>query len=154
MMTICLDMDGTFVDLYNVPNWLERLRNEDATVYEEAKPLVNMERFNELIQQLADEGHEIHIISWFSKQASETFNAKVRQAKFDWLTTYDFYIDYHNVHLIAYGTNKQDVFTEKPMNAILIDDDSSVRSGWEIGTAYDPNREDLLVILEDLLDRE
>lgn len=152
--TICLDMDGTFVDLYNVPNWLKRLRAEDATVYEEAKPLVDMERLSDLVQQLANVGYDIHIISWFSKQASETFNAKVRQAKFDWLRYYDFCIDYENVHLINYGVNKQDVFAEKPINAILIDDDSRVRSGWNIGDSYDPAKEDLLTILEDLLYRE
>ena len=37
---IWLDMDGTFVDLYGVENWLPMLRAEETTPYEIAKPLV------------------------------------------------------------------------------------------------------------------
>ena len=33
------DMDGTIADLYNVPNWLDKLRAEDTSPYREAKPL-------------------------------------------------------------------------------------------------------------------
>ena len=27
---ICFDMDGTIADLYNVPNWLEMMRDENT----------------------------------------------------------------------------------------------------------------------------
>lgn len=31
MKMICFDMDGTIADLYAVPNWLDKLRAEDAS---------------------------------------------------------------------------------------------------------------------------
>ncbi len=49
---ICFDMDGTIADLYNVPNWLERLQAEDATPYLEAKPLWDMECLNNILMRL------------------------------------------------------------------------------------------------------
>ena len=33
MKMICFDMDGTIADLYAVPNWLDKLRAEDASPY-------------------------------------------------------------------------------------------------------------------------
>ena len=41
-MTIFFDMDGTIADFYNVPNWLLKLRNNDASPYEEAVPLLRL----------------------------------------------------------------------------------------------------------------
>ena len=41
---ICFDMDGTIADLYNVPNWLPKLRAEDASPYEDAAPIYDMNR--------------------------------------------------------------------------------------------------------------
>ena len=42
MKTYFFDMDGTFVDLYGVDNWLDDLINEKTRPYDEAKPLVNL----------------------------------------------------------------------------------------------------------------
>ena len=36
------DMDGTIADLYNVPNWLDKLRAEDTSPYREAEPLFSL----------------------------------------------------------------------------------------------------------------
>lgn len=36
MKMICFDMDGTIADLYAVPNWLDKLRAEDASPYADA----------------------------------------------------------------------------------------------------------------------
>ena len=44
MKTYFFDMDGTFVDLYGVDNWLDDLINEKTRPYDEAKPLVNLAR--------------------------------------------------------------------------------------------------------------
>ena len=32
---VYLDMDGTIADLYGINNWLERLRDEDSTIFTE-----------------------------------------------------------------------------------------------------------------------
>ena len=45
MKRICLDMDGTFVNLYGVENWLEMITNEETTPYTIAKPSINMSLF-------------------------------------------------------------------------------------------------------------
>ena len=39
---IVFDLDGSIVDLYGVPNWLEKIRAYDPTPYQTAKPLVDM----------------------------------------------------------------------------------------------------------------
>ena len=41
MYTIYFDMDGTIADLYNVENWLPKLRAEDASPYIEAEIMVD-----------------------------------------------------------------------------------------------------------------
>ena len=41
-MTIYFDMDGTIANLYAVENWLPKLRNEDASPYTDAEPLVRL----------------------------------------------------------------------------------------------------------------
>ena len=73
--TINFDMDGTFVNLYGVENWLDYLINEDTTPYEIAKPLFNMSLFARLINKLQREGWEIGIITWLSKNATNDYNS-------------------------------------------------------------------------------
>lgn len=43
-MKIIWDMDGTIADLYNVPNWLQKVRTYDVTPYAEAAPMWDMVR--------------------------------------------------------------------------------------------------------------
>ena len=43
---ICWDMDGTMASLYGVDNWLSKLRAEDASPYEDAAPMWDMELLN------------------------------------------------------------------------------------------------------------
>lgn len=45
MKTIYFDLDGTLVNLYNVPNWLQKIRSEDVSPYLDAEPLVNFSLF-------------------------------------------------------------------------------------------------------------
>jgi hypothetical protein len=49
---IYLDMDGTFVNLYSVNNWLEQLRAFNPTPYIEAEPLVRMASLARLLNAL------------------------------------------------------------------------------------------------------
>ena len=57
MREIWFDMDGTIADLYGVENWLEMLRNEDATPYRNARPLVRLNVLARLLNRLQREGY-------------------------------------------------------------------------------------------------
>ena len=143
------DMDGTIADLYHVPNWLPRLRAEDATTYSDAAPMWDMEALNRVLLALAEQGWEIRVVSWLAPNASPEFRANIRRAKREWLTRYNFPAD--KVHLVSYGTTKANsVRGSNPAPAILIDDDQKVRNGWHIGDTIDPAEvEDLPAYLEE-----
>ena len=146
---ICFDMDGTIVDLYGVENWLTKLRAEDASPYREAKPLYDMDELNFVLNALANEGWEIRVISWLSKDASAEYNKAVRIAKREWLAKYNFPVD--KVHLIAYGTTKANSVRKYTAQAILVDDNANVRQGWHLGDTIDPLNGDLIKRLTALL---
>ena len=104
-MTIYFDMDGTIADLYNVENWLPKLRNSDPSPYLDAKPLLHFSTLARLLNAAQRSGINIGIISWTSKGGSATYNQDVMEAKRKWLRK----------HLPASGLMK---FTLSPM-AIL-----------------------------------
>ena len=62
MSTIYFDMDGTIADLYNVDNWLGKLEKEDFSPYEVAKPLIDVEKFSDILIKLKDKGYKIGIM--------------------------------------------------------------------------------------------
>lgn len=132
--TINFDMDGTFVDLYGVENWLEYLTNEDTTPYEIAKPLLNMSLFARLINRLQQEGWEIGVISWLSKNGTNDYNRKVIKAKRDWLAKHLPSVEWDRVTIVEYGTPKQ-VFCDYEGD-ILFDDEENNRKNWN-GVAFD-----------------
>lgn len=146
---ICFDMDGTVADLYGVPNWLERLRAEDATPYRDAAPMWDMERLREILLDLGSQGWEIRVISWLAKDSTEEYKEAVRREKLGWLSKYRFPLQY--AHLVQYGTTKANCVRNITDNAILIDDNGKVRNGWTLGETIDPTTQDLLKELEKLL---
>lgn len=146
---ICFDMDGTIADLYGVEDWLTKLRAEDASPYREAKPLYDMDELNLVLTALSNEGWEIRVISWLSKDASAEYNKAVRIAKREWLAKYNFPVD--KVHLVAYGTTKANSVRKYTSQAILIDDNAKVREGWHLGETIDPLDGDLIKRLTALL---
>lgn len=146
---ICFDMDGTLADLYAVPDWLSKLRNEDASPYEEAEPMWDMEKLREVLIALIYEGWEIRVISWLSKDATPEYNKAVRKAKRAWLEKYKFPAE--KVHLVAYGTTKANAVRKVADAAILVDDNTKVRNGWHLGDTIDPTDGDLIEKLEGLL---
>ena len=146
---ICFDMDGTIADLYGVEGWLAKLRAEDASPYREAKPLYDMDELNLVLNALANEGWEIRVISWLSKDASAEYNKAVRIAKREWLAKYNFPVD--KVHLIAYGTTKANSVRKYTAQAILVDDNAKVREGWHLGETINPLDGDLIKRLTALL---
>ena len=146
---ICFDMDGTIADLYAVPNWLAKLRAEDASPYTEAAPMWDMVKLRDILLKLISKGWKIRVISWLSKDSTEAYKEAVRQAKREWLARYDFPAD--KVHLVAYGTTKADCVRRIAEAAILVDDNEKVRNGWHLGETIDPMNGDLLERLEELL---
>lgn len=148
---ICFDMDGTIADLYAVPDWLEKLRAEDATPYRDAPPMWDMARLREALIALADDGWEIRVISWLAKDSTPAYKKAVRAAKREWLTRYNF--PANKVHLVAYGTTKANAIRNAgAAPGILIDDNKKVRDGWSMGDAIDPlSTDDLPTLLEGLL---
>ena len=148
---LCLDLDGTIADLYNVPGWLEDLEAERIRPYIEAAPMWNMERLRDILIKLSAQGWEIRIISWLSKNSSEQYKTAIRIAKRLWLNRYKLPLD--AIHLIQYGTTKADCVRRIANAAILVDDNQKVRDGWHLGETIDPTDGDLLEKLEKLLDK-
>ena len=135
-MRICFDMDGTIADLYGVENWLESLINESAKPYEEAKVMINMNSLARLLNNLQKRGYEIGIISWLSKNSTESYDEKVTEAKKNWLKKHLASVRFDFVEIVKYGTNKNIVNTSN--DDILFDDEVSNREAWN-GTAYNVN---------------
>ena len=146
---ICFDMDGTIADLYSVPNWLDKLRAEDSSPYSDAAPMWNMEELKKVLLLLISEGWEVRVISWLSKDSSESYKNEVRKAKLEWLAKYDF--PYRRCHLVAYGTTKADCVRRWASPAILVDDNEKVRNGWHLGKTIDPTKVNLIEELRKLL---
>ena len=146
---ICFDMDGTIADFYSVPNWLDKLRAEDPSPYSDAAPMWNMEELRKILLLLIGEGWEVRVISWLSKDSSESYKDRVRKAKLEWLAKYDF--PYRRCHLVAYGTTKADCVRRWASPAILVDDNEKVRNGWHLGETIDPTKVNLIEELRKLL---
>ncbi len=133
-MTIYFDMDGTIANLYGVENWLQYLLNSDSTPYEIAKPMVNMNSLARLLNNLQKKGYEIGIVSWLSKNSTEKYAECVTNAKIKWLATHLKSVNFNEIHIVAYGTPKQNVVNNP--KGILFDDEEKNRNEWR-GKAYD-----------------
>lgn len=116
MQTIYFDMDGTIADLYNVPNWLDKLNNSDSSPYETAQPLINMQKFAQVCSELIKKGFKLGVISWTAKGGTKEYNKEVRKAKKQWIKKYCPQL-LENFHCVKYGTPKHYVG-----KGILVDD--------------------------------
>lgn len=144
MKAIYLDMDGTFVDLYGVENWLDYLINEDNFPYLTAKPLVNLSVLARRLNKLQRNGYTIGIVSWLSKNGSEEYNERVTAAKKFWLQKHLPSVHWDEIHIVKYGTPKFSV-VEYP-DGILFDDEKQNRLDWDkMGMAF--NVDNLIEIL-------
>ena len=133
--TIYFDMDGTIADLYNVKDWLSRLRQEDETPYIEAKPMINAILFQTLVNTIKHKGYKVGVITWTSKGARAEYNKRIAHAKKQWLRDTFPHIVWDEIHIIKYGINKSSVaFNPK---GILFDDNTHVRNEWH-GVALPP----------------
>ncbi len=136
--TLVFDMDGTIADLYGVENWLEDLRAENPRPYEIAKPLYNMPILNDIIRLLKIQGWRIVVTTWLAKGATKKYDALVREAKLAWLEKYNF--PYDEIHLVKYGTTKANCTRKYKGFQILVDDNETIRKGWNLGKAIDANK--------------
>lgn len=148
--TLVFDMDGTIADLYAVDNWLPMLRAEDSTPYRVAKPMYNMVELNAILLALKEIGWRIVVTSWSSKQASRSYDKRVRSAKVAWLKKYNFPAD--EIHVVKYGKSKSEVTKNLGGFQILVDDNEEVRMEWSNGETIDAT-ENILEELRKLMER-
>lgn len=142
---IYFDMDQTVADLAGVPNWLEKLHEEDVSPYVEAAPMYDMVALNNLMTKFIDLGFVIGVISWCSMNGSREYNRATRAAKKMWIEQNLPCVS--EFHVVKYGTPKHRVRTIK--NSILVDDNQSVRDAWR-GMTIDATK-NILEELENLL---
>lgn len=145
-MTIFFDMDGTIVDLYSVPDWLLKLRNNDASPYEEAMSLLRLNNAARLLNALQKNGVRIGIITWLSKNSNPAYDRVVRRAKRRWLARHLGSVDWDEIHMVKYGTPKTKF--RKAANDILFDDVEEIREKWG-ERAYSP--EEIFSVLRELM---
>ena len=146
MRTIWWDMDGTIANLYAVENWLPKLRNEDASPYVEAEVLWNMSQLARLMNQVQQLGYKLGIISWTSKNSSESYADKVAEAKLSWLKRHLASVRFDEIVIVDYGTPKAE-FMHTDYD-ILFDDEEKNRDDW-MGQAYEP--QEMIQVLKALL---
>lgn len=125
LRTINLDMDGTFVDLYGVENWLEDILNRDTRPYEVARPLVNLSALARVLNNKQKKGYQINVVSWTAKNAPEEYNIRVANAKREWLARHLPSVHFDNIYIVAYGTSKHEV-----AQGWLLDDEEPNRKAW------------------------
>lgn len=141
---IWFDMDGCIADLYGVPNWLEYLINSDPLPYKAAKPLINMNSLARLLNRLQAKGYYIGIVSWLSKNGTESYNEAVTNAKLAWLNKHLHSVHWDEIVIVPYGTPKHEAVS---IEGILFDDEERNRTNWT-GIAYDV--ENIIEILKGL----
>ena len=140
-------MDGTLVNLYGVPNWLEMLINEDTTPYEIAKPLVNFSHLARLLNKLIEAGYTVNIISWTSKGGSPEYNKAVEEVKKAYIEKHLPSVHFSNIFIVPYGTPKYEI-----AKGILFDDEEQNRNGWrKHNGTYSFDETDIINILKALL---
>lgn len=166
---IYLDMDGTFVDLYGYPNWIEFLKRNSVYPYEVAKPMCNMSELIQLLVALQTRGYEIGIITWGSKNASKFYNERINKEKRAWLKRYGLWeIVRRNYNYLEYGVDKSKVFGKYDFApTTLIDDNEEVRENFEkvnterskknkkknkLSHTYDPTKYGVLSCLYEILE--
>ena len=149
--TLVFDMDGTIANFYGVVGWLDYLKESNPTPYIVAEPLYNMEELRTVLEMLKIFGWKIVITSWLAKGSSKEFDNEVRQAKLEWLDTFNF--PYDEIHLVKYGTTKANCTRKLGGLQILVDDNEKVRNGWSLGKTINAN-EDIIPYLLNLIKDE
>lgn len=137
-MNICIDMDGTIADLYNYPDWLHALReDENPDPYRYCRPMIDVKRLRNALRCAMDAGHDVYIISWnCGGDPSRAYRERVMSAKRAWLKQYN--IPYTRLRVVQNGKPKSSVVD----GGVLFDDEKRNRDEWEssgAGVAYGPD---------------
>jgi len=131
---IWFDMDGTIADLYGVDNWLNYLLTENTFPYDNANPLCNFSLLARYLNRLQKQGWKIGIISWTSKSGTDLYNGQVTLSKLCWLHTHLKSVQWDELKIVPYGTNKYEVCG----GGILFDDEEQNRKAWQ-DESYTPD---------------
>lgn len=149
---IYFDLDGTVYDLYNVPNWLEILRNENPDVYTMGEKLFSDELYK-VAATLMRYGVKFGVITWGSMVASPEFEVQTENVKRQWVNENLPFVE--SFVYQQYGTPKQQAIKNRTQNDILIDDNSEVLKVWinnKTRTGYQVTKENNVVdILKEIL---
>lgn len=129
MKAIYLDMDGTIVDFYGVPNWLEYLERGDVYPYKAAKPLVNLSLLARRLNFLRANGWHIGIVSWTSKCGTDEFNEAIKMAKLEWLKKHLKSVTWDEIEIVPYGFPKSKA-VRYASEGVLFDDEEPNRKEW------------------------
>lgn len=141
---IWFDMDGTIADLYAVEGWLDNIKNGDVRPYREAETMLNFSLLARLLHQLQALGWKIGIVSWTAKNGSELYNLAVEMAKRDWLARHLPSVEWDEIKIVRYGTNKYQLCG----GGVLFDDEAGNRDAWK-DNSYHP--EQIIEILKQLI---
>lgn len=147
--TIYFDMDGTLNRLYDIPDWLPKLRAYDPSPYAEAAVMLNMSLLARYLNKLRRAGYHVAIITWLSKDSTASYSEAVTDAKLEWLRRHLPSVEFDAIHVVNYGTPKHS-FVQTELD-ILFDDNESIRNEWT-GEAYTPDQ--ILSVLQKLLREE
>lgn len=146
-VTISFDMDGNILDFYGVKGWLDYLIAEDVTPYAIAKPLLNFSLLARYLNKLQQQGYNLQIVSWLSKNGSKEYNARVTDVKVKYLKKHLPSVRWDSIQILPYGTPKENYcYTD---NDILFDDEYNNRNNWT-GKAFD--EKNILENLKKMLD--
>lgn len=143
---IYFDLDGTLYNLYNQPNWLEQVTQENEQVFCDGGALYDLQELQELLDRLRKKGYVIGVITWLPKDATRDYRKKVRDVKRQWIDNNLRNVD--EVHIVKYGTPKH--LVRNVENSILVDDDEQVRKQWQ-GMTIDATKNIIQQITELLL---
>lgn len=121
---VLLDMDGTIADTYNVPNWLDQLRNESVKPFEMAEPLISE---STLLSLFTDENIIVCTMLPKGVALGTPYANACQRAKQQWLERY-FPSLQNAVLFMEYGDNKS--LGEFSKNCLLIDDSAIIRDSF------------------------
>lgn len=141
------DMDGTIVDFYSFPNWLECLQKGIPSPYLYADPLGNMRTLARQLNKLKKMGYKICIVSWGSKQASSEYLTLIETAKKDWLSIHLKSVHFDEICVVPYGTPKSTACSFYDDEAILFDDEARNREEWGKNSFSEKEMLEILKIL-------
>lgn len=132
MNKLYFDMDGTIYPLYEIDGWLNRLRENDMSVFLEDVKRAHLGKIRKAVRQLMEQGWEVGIITWAPMdvpEGSTTFYS-CKIAKQIWAERYFPELVDH-FYCLPYGESKASVVDlNAEDNFVLVDDNKVVRKDW------------------------